>query len=265
MTDITNYSVYTSAMEKTMQEKLFFLSYIDPANFNTVVDFGCANGVLLQALSERREDLRLIGYDVDGRMLTLASDTVPTAELYDNWNQIPLNEDSKTLLNLSSVIHEVYSYGTKQDVIEFWDHVFATGFDYISIRDMCVKREVKDTTCLPSATEALRAKDEYADRLRDFECVWGPIQTVEQLAHFLLKCDYKANWSRELYENYLPLYLEELFEMVEKHPQYRIEYCEHAPLQFIVDKTRNKFDIDISDVQTHIKLILKRVCGKRLS
>lgn len=80
-------------------------------------------------------EYRYIGYDISDAMLSAACENVPSAEFYSDWNEIKV-DFADSLLNISSTLHEVYSYGTKTEIDEFWKRVFGSGFKYITIRDM---------------------------------------------------------------------------------------------------------------------------------
>ena len=62
---------------------------------------------------------------------------MPECKFYKEWNEIAM-DPKETLINISSTLHEVYSYGTEASVAEFWERVFGSGFKYIAIRDMMV-------------------------------------------------------------------------------------------------------------------------------
>ena len=60
---INNYDVYNKRMDKSFQDKLFFLDKIKDS-VEAVVDFGCADGALIRHLSEFEfTNIKLVGYD----------------------------------------------------------------------------------------------------------------------------------------------------------------------------------------------------------
>ena len=128
---ISNYDQYIAGMNTTMSDKLFFTDLI---NYDVIVDFGCADGTFLKNLQSLNPNLKLIGYDLDPTMLEIASKKLgPGAILTDDWNkvQIALTGYKNPLLNLSSVIHEVYSYSTSKVIKYFWENqVFGGDFKY---------------------------------------------------------------------------------------------------------------------------------------
>ena len=100
---------YISGMNTTIQDKLFFA---DKINYDAIVDFGCADGTFLLSLSKIKHNLKIVGYDLDTTMLSIAENKLKNAILTDNWHRAvgSISGYKNPLLNLSSVIHEVYSY-----------------------------------------------------------------------------------------------------------------------------------------------------------
>ena len=134
---IADIQSYIDGMGLSMQDKLFFS---DKINFDVIVDFGCANGSFLSNISKVNPNAKIIGYDLDHTMISKAKSILGKNSLVtDNWNQVISEVQSykSPLLNLSSVIHEVYSYSNSNTIKFFWDkQVFGGDFKYISIRDM---------------------------------------------------------------------------------------------------------------------------------
>ena len=186
-------------------------------------------------------------------MIAAAKENVPDVPFWSRWEEIEVPFES-TLLNISSTIHEVYSYGTEADVREFWQRVFGSGFRYVSIRDMMFEQQLVRPADA-AQLEAVR-RSSYTKQLKDFESVWGEIKTQKQLVHFLLKYKYTQNWEREVREDYFPISAESLSELVPE--SYRVVYCERFTLPFTAWQLRQDMGIELTD-HTHIKLILERV------
>ena len=198
-------------------------------------------------------EYRYIGYDISEEMLAAARTNVPTAEFYSNWNEIHV-EYRETLLNISSTLHEIYSYSTKTEIDEFWERVFESGFKYIAIRDMMLSDV--DLTGIDSDQHRLVIEDEnYADKLNDYESVWGKISTQHDLVHYLLKYKYTENWEREVRENYVPITLEQLLRIIPDG--YEVTYLDHFILPHTAWQIKKDFGIELT-TPTHIKLILRR-------
>ena len=55
---------YLEKMERAMEEKIFFLNKIDFNNVDTIVDFGCANGALIEIMDKYLQSTKqIIGFD----------------------------------------------------------------------------------------------------------------------------------------------------------------------------------------------------------
>lgn len=250
--EIRDLNVYVNRMQKSILDKLFFIDKVfEP--FANILDFGCANGELIKAVNALFGEYRFIGYDINEDMLRTARVNVPFGEFYSDWSQIQV-DFRDTLLNISSTVHEVYSYGSEEDVAEFWERVFHSGFRYIAIRDMMPSD--KDRTYLEDGQYRQVLQDRvYADKLAEYERLWGKITTQHSLVHYLLKYSYTENWDREVRENYLPITLEQLLQLVPGN--YEITYLNHFTLPYTAWQIRNDFGITLT-TPTHVKLILHR-------
>lgn len=249
---ISDLNIYINRMQKSVLDKMFFVDKVfDP--FSNIIDFGCANGELIKALQSLFDEYRYIGYDISTEMLSAARENVPTAEFYSDWNEIKADfKDS--LLNISSVLHEVYSYSSQEEIKKFWSRVFESGFKYIAIRDMMLSDA--DQMKADEDQQSLVIKNEnYADKLKDYENVWGKIMTQHDLIHYLLKYKYTENWEREVRENYVPITLEQLLGIIPD--RYEITYLNHFTLPYTVWQIKKDFGVELT-TPTHIKLILRR-------
>lgn len=250
MDSISNLDIYVSRMQKSFLDKMFFMDKVfEPVK--TILDFGCANGVLIRAMKFLFPEYRYIGYDISEDMIAKAKALVENAEFYDRWSDIPMKAED-TLINISSTLHEVYSYGTEESVNEFWNRVFHSGFRYIAIRDMMLSDNIR---LMSDPQDVRRARNLYPDRLKMYESVWGPIDIRFNLIHYLLKYSYTENWDREVRENYLPITVETLLGKIPD--DYEIVYSEHYVLPFNKQKIRKDSGIDLKDA-THFKILLKR-------
>jgi len=258
---IKDLEVYRKEMAKSMVDKLFFLEKIDAG---LIVDFGCADGVMLNFITELRPDIKLVGYDISPEMIELAkgSDIWVGKDkplFTSNWERVKsIVKQSKengieTAITLSSVIHEVYSYGNQESIKTFWLNLFNTGFDYIIIRDMLASGNVDHESSLADIEKIYKSNNQ---NISEFESFWGPITNQKNLLHYLLKYRYNKNWFRELRENYMPITLED---MLGKIPTtlYSYDCFDHYILPFIAKSVKKEFGITIKE-NTHIKLILKK-------
>lgn len=250
MTKIQNYEVYTARMQKSVYDKMFFVDKIFNENIDTFIDFGCADAELMRHLRVFMPEVRFIGYDIDDNMIAKARQNAPWAEFYSNWDDIKV-DPAHTIINLSSIIHEIYSYCSPMDIETFWSWICNTGFAYITIRDMF---PIPSTPCSKIYREYI-IKAGYESELMDFEKHWGLVKNTKNLIHFLLKYKYKENWDREVKENYIPISINTL---MERFDTYTVIYNKFEPLPYIVNQVQRDIGIDISSIPTHLHLILKR-------
>jgi len=254
---ITDYSVYNEGMKKSLLDKIFFMDKIDA---RVIVDYGCADGTLIHFLHSLFPEYQYIGYDIDDEMLEHArakfdeDDMTGTILFTSDWEEVKrYSRSGISAVLLSSVIHEVYAYGTRKDVDTMWDRIFNDSFDYIVIRDMVPSISMDKKSDINDVKNIMRKSN--AGQLRDFEQAWGSIEQNKNLIHYLLKYRYTDNWDREVKENYFPITREELLSSITD--DYTIEFHEHFVLPFLKNVVKHSFNIDIKD-NTHLKLILKR-------
>jgi 23S rRNA U2552 (ribose-2'-O)-methylase RlmE/FtsJ len=256
-TEISDLDRYIEGMEKSMQDKLFFVSQLD---FDVIVDFGCANGSFLSKVKQLKPNVKIIGYDLDETMLKRAKfELGEEALLTDNWNQVVENiKDFKSpLLNLSSVIHEVYSYSHSSVIKKFWEkQVFGGNFKWITIRDMIPSCEIHKNE-VENFIQDIKKVRKRSNKfyLDQFEERWGTIDdNYRTFCHFLLKYRYLDNWDREVNENYLPVSLETVKKKIPSN--YTIQYEQDFIVPFIQDTVGKDFGVKITH-STHVKMIIK--------
>lgn len=249
---------YLNGMNKTLQDKLFFVDKLDLNKKYLFVDYGCANGILLIELSKILGDNHLyVGYDLSESMINLAKEKCPVdsniifSSDYTVVKSIISNySDYSPTLILSSVVHEIFSYASFTN-IELWKDVIQPKlYSKIIVRDM-----MSATSSLRSTNSEIEKKvrenKEYKAQLREFENLWGSINRVKSLLHFLLKYKYKINWVRELVEDYLPICIEDFNTQMEIFG-YRLDYFEKFKIPYLENIWYQDFGITIDDT-THIK------------
>lgn len=271
--NIKNQKYYCNEMRKSMLDKAFFMDkFFEP--IETIFDFGCADGTFLAFLKEMFPNYRYIGYDNNPKMIKAAKEAHPDIMFFDSFDAA-LNSllPETTLLNLSSVIHEVYSYSSLEEIDEFWDRVFNTGFKYICIRDMThheitlgENELIKEYFSLKNDILALPKNgfNEYKaliDKLTGDFLVNGLLSDF--VTNFFLKSQYlkSPNWQREINEEYTPLTDTMYKHIISKQSEkYENTYFTTYLLPYLKDLIEKKFDlkIPINSVVTHIKIILKK-------
>ncbi|MFW6281187.1 MAG: class I SAM-dependent methyltransferase [bacterium] len=255
MEKIKDYSVYNEGMKKSLLDKIFFIDKIDA---RVIIDYGCADGTLIKFLSDLFPEYQYVGYDIDDEMLKQAKAKFNKNNdriiFTSDWNVVKeYSRSGVSAILLSSVIHEVYAYGTRKDVETVWNRIFDDIFDYIVIRDMIPSFSIDKKSDINDVRRIF--KFAKSGMLRDFEQIWGSIEQNKNLVHFLLKYRYSENWEREVRENYFPLTREDFIRMIPEN--YEIEFHEHFILPFLKKTVKNDFGILLKD-NTHFKMILRK-------
>lgn len=252
MNEIKNYKCYIDGMEKSMEDKLFWLDKIPKEEYSTVIDYGCADGTFLKKVREYNPDCFICGIDIDDWMLQEARKKIGSnaAFMHEGMLSQP-SHITGDVLNLSSVLHEIYSYKTNKEVCKFWEYVF--GHKYVCIRDMCYDSIKLYNMYVPE----LKYKDDAEKKRRiEFESIWGNIDDPLAFVHYMLKYRYVENWDREVKENYLSVNVD-LLRYCAERLHYDIVYEDHYTLPFIKEKVIADWGYELN-VPTHIKMIWKR-------
>jgi hypothetical protein len=256
---ISDLQSYIDGMNYSMKDKLFFTDIID---FDVVVDFGCADGTFLEQISRIKPGVKLIGYDLDETMLSKGESRLGRKALFTNkWEDVIryTSGSISPLINLSSVIHEVYSYSHPSVIPKFWNQqVFGGDFKYITIRDMIpsLKIDKKEINDFKDDVRKVRNKSDkfYLD---SFEKKWGTISdNYRTFVHYLMKYRFTDNWDREVGENYLPVSLETVKSKIPNN--YEIVYEEDFLLDFLKMQVKMDFNVELTH-STHTKMIIKNL------
>lgn len=259
---IKNIEVYNERMDKSILDKIWFIGKVDAEVF---VDFGCANGNLIKQLSLIYPNLIFMGYDISNDMIDIAKENCNSCTntwFTSNWNELinKLPNNKKNCLILSSVIHEVYSYGDENSIEKFYSDVFSSElFDFIAIRDMNFdKNDNCDKQLLLNYKNKISNQTKLASQINDFKRIYGDFDNIKNITHFLLKYKYIENWNREVKENYLPIDYNNKNERVYTlSKQYKIIFNEVYTLPFLKMQFKKDFDIDFNH-PTHIKLLFAK-------
>jgi len=260
---------YNENMAKGMEDKVFFLSELPKNEDYIFVDFGCADGTLINYLVNIYNHYytnTYIGYDISDTMIDIAKtnfngnagDVLFTSnweEVKNKINNIYISYKKKVLI-LSSVIHEVYSYAESSDDIDlFWNRILNCEFDYICIRDMMVSKDIdrKDSTYDNNlndhldSSQNIKTYNEFREKYKD-------MNNVKNVVHYLLKYRWIVNWERELNENYFPIYIEDF--LPKFNEKYNLTYFKRFRVPFLDECIKKDFNIILEDY-THIKAIFE--------
>lgn len=259
-TPITDDAVYNREMAKSLIDKIYFL---DKVSANLFIDYGCADGVMLAFIERVFPGVRLIGYDIDEKMLETARSRNPNSSIIftSDWNVVKDEVAKEKLLGnksclvLSSVLHEIHSYLTdgEQNKVhqEIWGQAGIV-FDFIAFRDMMVAKTASRPTDPIQVTRIRQCFDQK--RLAEWEANWGSIEENWSFVHLMLTYRYETNWARELKENYLPVSYEDFLASIPPH--YMPIYKDHFTLPFLRRCVQDSFKIALNE-RTHLKLVLE--------
>jgi len=262
MEQIQDYRRYTELMKNGFYDKLFFIDKLF-GDWNTLVDFGCADGFSTKIIATIFPNKKIIGYDSDEKMIYRARNT---GQLPGNVNFTTKREITETadVMFLCSVTHEIHSYQTIEEVRNFYNYVFNDNRKYVILRDM-----VYNYSRSSLWTEVQEKKvREYCDKrnitgeLERFENLFGSISRTECLLHFMMKYLYidSPNWSRELNENYLGVNTKTLSHQGYLPINWEIDYKELYILPYLKHKWEEDFGITGEipmPLNTHGKFIFK--------
>lgn len=247
--------IYCESMAKSLEDKLFFLNEIDINDYDYIVDFGCADGRILEVLDEKLTNKKtiLVGIDknkvMTNQLVLLAARTkhtmlVSTKLIIDDeiFNLLK-REDKKNLIIFSSVLHE-YD----------WENFkpFFILFDTIVMRDM--QSPEKFWYKVPESTRALVTKDFPGELLAKLERKYGYINDLERLYKYFLMYRYADNFDHELQEDYFSIIWENLKEWLTYDYVFHVLYEKDYILPFIKQDIETKFGYELK-YPTHKQII----------
>ena len=254
MQKIADYGMYTELMTRGFYDKLFFVDKLF-GDWHKLIDYGCADGTLTRMIKGVFPDKSIMGYDRDPTMVEEAREKHGSAGVTFTAS---LGEARGDVLYLSSIIHEVYSYCSDEQIDEFWDYVFRTDFKQIVVRDMVFDEDIERDSDINSVRKIYNwcHQESFHKYLKEFECINGKITNFKNLLHFLLKHEYVANWNREVRENYLPLSVQTFYNLIPAC--FRVDYVESYTLPYLKHLWEKKFGLFI-DEKIHSKFIIRRL------
>lgn len=254
---INDYDKYLTRMKSSLDDKIFFTDYLD--EIDTLVDFGCADGELLNRVHQLAPQLKLVGVDSDPNMIDKTKERC-YEQILSNLPKYCPAEGERVALNLSSVLHEVYHYNKDnfEYLVKFLDCLNNTKYDYIFIRDMYYsEKKYWISRYCQERDDMLYNVLKYGDKsqIEDYKKIYNSINTRKDLTHFLLKYTYKENWDREVREDYFSVDFDEFIKSLDLN--YKCIHYEHYMNKFIANRIKKDFKIDFYQ-PTHIKVVLKR-------
>ena len=232
---VSNYEEYLDRMKRglTLQEKLFFVNRINLTQYDCIVDFGGADGSLLNEIAPLT-DAKLICVDNQFENRTVARiDYYTTAA-----EALSVVANKNYCIILSSVLHEVQMDSTLIDLI--------AGAATIVVRDMYWDETIGD--------------EKHADEIRAIkhqmpaEYANYPTNTLSDCYQLLLKYEYTKNWKIETAEDY---FCNHAAFLVDNLAGFNVLYRCTYILPYKYNKVYRDFGI-IMKYPTHIQAILQK-------
>lgn len=269
---------YQDGLNKNLNDKIdFFINQID-SDIDYIIDFGSANGSLMQKVIEMHDNIKVVCIDNNRKMRKLCYKNMKeykqfisvykSLKSFERHNSINYK---KTVIILSSVVHELFYYLTESKAKKLLYEVFNKGFSKIIIRDMSVSSNTdiffNDKCQYYKNFYDKINKEIYLNKSWKFylkKCKINEIK-LNDVIQFLFKYQYSnpsknliANWERECKLNYFPLKYEELRKMYMSFGKmYDISYEQHYIPNYIYNSILEDFKISLKDL-THYKLIFSK-------
>jgi hypothetical protein len=267
VTPIANTAVYAAGMEKGLVDKTDFLASIDA---DVIVEYGCAEGAVLNYIRHNDPDKILVGFDIDEGMLARGRERFSDSGILftADWEEVRrlVNEykgqGKKVCLVLNSIVHEVHSYLTDDAANKVSDEIWGRAgieWDFITFRDMMVNsaaRRPSDPIMVARVRQVYGKRPGGKERLASWEENWGSISGFWSLIHFFLTYRYTHNWQREMKENYLPVAYEDFLCSIPDN--YFPIFEHHYTLPFLRREIEKDFALQLHE-PTHLKIILRRL------
>lgn len=240
---------YLERMEKSMQEKLFFIEHID-LNNKIVIDFGCADGTLVRNLkSFGYKNTLWLGVEANDTFRDQADEVLNYSfpnllELYKFMRTRKEIDTREVVLITSSVLHEC-GLMLQYDLVNF-AQLYC---DYWAIRDMYYSI-FGYVPALEYWTAIIKHSDK--DQLVSFLEHKRVRMDEERIAEWLLKYRYVENWETEVKEHYFSTEWEYILKTKGFTPIYDRVYRN----SYIYDTVLADYGLHVK-WNTHRQLILK--------
>ena len=244
-----NYEHYFKLMSANITEKAdFIVQELATGSYNTVIDFGCANGALTRELAKAFPQINFIGYDINADIIHINNKTNEFTNITYTTELPTLGMTSKVLTIFSSVLHELFTFNATVEAFKLMSDSKA-----FAIRDMYFTQprngglELQDNM-LGYFGKEMRQKYFEVHGLTDFE-------NDKQKADFLMKTPYVSNYHLEVQENYFATdfnFIDVLANSCGKTQIFKHKYFN----SFLKQKLPN---LSLFTKTTHIKLIYKKL------
>ncbi len=245
---------YLERMGNAFKEKMRVAEYISP-DAKKILDVGCADGPVTKGFGHMFPQAEVKGIDLSDDFIEKAqaenSDATNVAFEKVYLRDILYRGEKYDHISFISVMHEFSHYGEGvTSVIK----ALADAYELLElggkiiIRDMILSERMKEQTFVADEImKKVRAREDVASLIGDFEAAHGSIDSLYQTNHFLLKYMYTDNWERECPENYVPL-TREWYESQFKQMGAELTAHETYLIPFLREKWRADFGLNDSEL-----------------
>lgn len=255
---IHNQNLYLQRLTGALKEKLEVSKYI-PLKAKNVLDVGCADGSVTIELAKMFPKMNFFGIDLKDSFIKRAIFQAKKQRIKNiSFEKIYLRDllaraKRYDAVIFISILHEFYSYGegissVLKGLADAHELLKTNG--EIVIRDMIFYEYMKNTKFrVESIFNKILTKKDKQKYIKDFEKHFGPLETLYNLNHFLLKYFYKENWERECQENYVPVTFEqyeELFKLLNMDLQFKDSYL----VPFLKNKWKDDFKLTEDELKS---------------
>ena len=266
---ISDVEHYVSEMKKPLADKLWFLEHVW---VESMLDIGTADATIPIHLSDLfKHDFKCYAYEPDynlywmGNVAANATNNNGKYEgrvfIYNKFREylnVVKSKKQIDLINLSSVLHEVYN-GYSGGVIDLFRIIKESDARYISIRDMKLKHLNFSDSLYMEIPEKYKEKwqewQECHDGAHDggHDCCYD-----DKLIQFLLKYRYDVNWEAEVREDYFATDWDEIDKILRILGYKKVMEKNYTP-DFIKNDVQKTFDFsfDNHEITTHTNILYR--------
>ena len=256
-----NYEAYYSELDRAMYDKLWWLDKVEDG-VDTILDFGCSNGAMYQSIHAVMPGrFRCIGLDSDEQKLADAIHTPGSTFVKSIKEARSLMDPDRTVLVLSSVIHELYCYLGTDEAEKLLTELSSLGCRHVVIRDMEFRSLLPASETIRRELAACLEK-KVPERFGMWSALRGDF-SMKGLFEFMLSYIHTANLKRELEESYFGMRTERIlsifsgYDVLWEH-HFLIPYLIRLWDRELFRDEKELFSLLRKGVTTHTKLLMDK-------